>query len=256
MAGRDPEETVPLAVAHQGWRRVAFLHWAYDPGVIQPLVPPELDLDLFDGSAWISLTPFDVVGFRPPGLPALPGPSSFPETNLRTYVRAPDGRDGLWFLSLDVASRPTVVGARLAYGVPYHLAEMRVDRVGGGAIRYRSRRLGAADVAHDLVVRPLEPLGAEERSVLDDWLTGRWRAFGQRGPSLVEIAVAHQPWPLCRGEVGSITETITSAAGLPPPSGQPVVHTSVGVDVRLGPPRRVGTADGKRRARTPGQAHE
>ncbi len=241
MAGRDPEETVPVPVAHQGWRRVAFLHWAYDPDVVRPLIPDELDLDLADGSAWVSLTPFDVVGFRPPGLPALPGLSSFPETNLRTYVRGPDGRDGLWFLSLEVASAPTAAGARLAYGVPYELAQMEVEEVDGGAIRYRSARVGAEEVRHDLVIRPLAPLPPEERSPLDDWLTGRWRAFGLRAGILLEVPVAHEPWPLARGEVESLEETITSAAGLPPPSGQPLVHTSPGVDVRLGPPRPVAT---------------
>ncbi len=242
MAGRDPEETVPIPVAHQGWRRVAFLHWAYDPDVVRPVVPGELDLDLSDGSAWVSLTPFDVVGFRLPGLPALPGISSFPETNLRTYVRGPDGRDGLWFLSLDVASVPTAAGARLAYGVPYHLAEMQVEEVDSGAIRYTSKRVGAEDVGHDLVVRPLDPLGPDDRTAVDDWLTGRWRAFGQRAGALLEVPVAHQPWPLARGEVQAMDETITSAAGLPPPSGEPLVHTSPGVDVRLGPPRPIAIA--------------
>ncbi|MBW3614815.1 MAG: DUF2071 domain-containing protein [Actinobacteria bacterium] len=245
MAGRDPEETVPVPVAYQGWRRVAFLHWAYDPDAVRPLVPPELDLDLSDGSAWVSLTPFDVVGFHPPGLPALPGVSSFPETNLRTYVRGPDGRDGLWFLSLEVASAPTVAGARLAYGVPYNLARMQVEEVDdGSAIRYRSTRVGDEEVGHDLVVRPLEPLTAEQRTPFDDWLTGRWRAYGRRAGMLLEVSVAHQPWPLAGGRVEVLHETITAAVGLPPPNGEAVVHTSPGVDARLGPPRPVAAADG------------
>ncbi len=245
MAGRNPEESVPVPVAHQGWRRVTFLHWAYDPDLVRPLVPTELDLDLADGSAWVSLTPFDVVGFRPVGLPALPGLSSFPETNLRTYVRGPDGRDGLWFLSLEVESAPTVAGARIAYGVPYHLAKMQVEEVDDStAIRYRSTRVGADEVGHDLVVRPLDPLSDGERTPLDDWLTGRWRAYGRRAGMLLEVPVAHQPWPLSGGKVEALHETITSAAGLAPPSEPPLVHTSSGVDVRLGPPRPLTPAGG------------
>ena len=36
-----------------------------------------------------------------------------------TFVRGPDGRDGLWFFSLEADSLGTVVGASTAYGVPY-----------------------------------------------------------------------------------------------------------------------------------------
>ncbi len=76
------------------------LHWAYDPAQIRPLVPAELEVDTWDGLAWVSITPFRMVNFRLPGLPPVPGFSTFPESNVRTYVRGPDGRDGLWFLSL------------------------------------------------------------------------------------------------------------------------------------------------------------
>ena len=65
--------------------------------------------------------------------------STFPETNLRTYVRGPDGRDGIWFFSLEADSLPLVLGARTLYGVPYRWADMSVERT-GDVIRYRSRR--------------------------------------------------------------------------------------------------------------------
>jgi uncharacterized protein len=46
--------------------------------------PAGLELDTFDGYGWVSLTPFVVEGFRPPLLPAVPGLSTFPETNVRS----------------------------------------------------------------------------------------------------------------------------------------------------------------------------
>jgi uncharacterized protein len=51
-------------------------------------------VDEYDGMAWVSLTPFLMAAVRPAGVPIEPGFSTFPETNLRTYVRRPDGRDG------------------------------------------------------------------------------------------------------------------------------------------------------------------
>src|SRR5438270_2493200 len=116
VAGQQPEESVGRLSVAQQWRAMTFLHWAYDPGQLRALVPPELDLDTWDGKAWVSVTPFLMVDFRLPGLPPVPGLSTFPETNVRTYVRGPGGRDGIWFFSLEADSLATVVSASMVYG--------------------------------------------------------------------------------------------------------------------------------------------
>ncbi|MCA1694916.1 MAG: DUF2071 domain-containing protein, partial [Actinobacteria bacterium] len=51
------------------------------PADVQRLLPARLDVHTHDGVAWVGLTPFLLCDFRPPGLPAIPGLSSFPETN-------------------------------------------------------------------------------------------------------------------------------------------------------------------------------
>jgi hypothetical protein len=84
-----------------------------------------LAVDTIEGSAWVSIAPFQVEHFRVLGLPVPPPASGFSETNVRTYVRAPDGRDGLWFLSLDVSSVVNVGGGG-SLGLPYP----PVDHVG------------------------------------------------------------------------------------------------------------------------------
>ena len=84
----------------QGWDNLTFLHWRYQPEIIRPMLPRKLELDTFDGAAWVGLTPFIVTRTRPPGLPSLPWVSTFPEMNVRTYVRGPDGARGIWFFSL------------------------------------------------------------------------------------------------------------------------------------------------------------
>ena len=60
---------------------------------------------MYDGSAWLGITPFRLTGLRARGLLPLPGLSSFCELNVRTYVRAPDGKPGVWFLGIDASSR-------------------------------------------------------------------------------------------------------------------------------------------------------
>jgi len=238
MAGRQPEEAVRWPACFQKWRLMTFLHWAYDPAQVRPLVPAELEVDTWDGLAWVSITPFRMVDFRLPLLPPVPGFSAFPESNVRTYVRGPDGRDGLWFLSLEADSLATVMFASTVYGVPYRWADMAVEH--GELIRYRSRRRCASPVGHDVLIRVGEPCPAP--SALDHWLTGRWRAWTRVARRLATAAVEHQPWPLRAATLVELEQSLLTAVGLPEPAGPPLVHHSPGVDVRLGPPRFVRSA--------------
>jgi uncharacterized protein YqjF (DUF2071 family) len=232
VAGQAPEETVEAPVAHQGWKSMTFLHWSYEPAALKALLPDELEVDTWDGAAWVSLTPFLMTDFRLTALPPLGPVSTFPETNVRTYVRGPDGRDGLWFFSLEADSLATVVGASTVYGVPYQWADMSVDDE-GETVRYRSRRRAGNPVGHDITVRPGPP--CEEVPELDHWLTGRWRAYTRVGDRLGVVPVHHPPWPLCEATVEALEESLLGAAGLPRPAEPPRVQFSPGVDpVRIG----------------------
>ena len=236
MAGNEPEERVTSPIALQRWRHVSFLHWRYDPDAVGRLLPADLAPDVVDGSAWVSLTPFLVEDFRVPGLPALPFLSTYPETNLRTYVRDRRGGEGLWFFSLDVESVATTVAARLGLAVPYFPARMTVEPA--ETTRYESKRLTRPAAHHRIEVRPGADLG-DALSERDAVLVGRWRAYSRPYGKLVQVPVEHQPWPLQAGTLEALDESITTAAGLPAPEEEPVVHYSSGVDARLGPPRLV-----------------
>ena len=115
-------------VMRQSWRSFLFLHWPVRPEALRPLVPPQLDLDLFEEKAYIGLVLFTMTGVRPVGIPPVWGVSSFHETNVRTYVHR-DGRDpGVWFFSLDAANRLAVDLARTFYHLPYHHARLFLER--------------------------------------------------------------------------------------------------------------------------------
>lgn len=234
MASRAPEEHVTAAVFRQSWRCVAFLHWRVDADQLRPGLPADLEVEEVDGSAWVALTPFAVKGFRPLGLPALPWVSDFCETNLRTYVRHRHGRDGLWFLSLDVSSTLNAAGGRLG-GVPYYLSTMSIDHR-DDTVRYRCRRRIGPPARHDVVIRPGKPLRASDRAGLVDALTGRWRAFTSLAGRALEVPVDHQPWPLRGATLEHLDESILSAAGIAA-EGDPIVHCADGVEAALGWPR-------------------
>jgi uncharacterized protein YqjF (DUF2071 family) len=233
VAGNRPEERVRLPLVLQDWHTVAFLHWRCDPDVLAPLLPTGLTPDLVDGSAWVALTPFEVRRFRAPLLPPVPGLSDFPETNLRTYVRAPDGTDGLFFLSLDAASFPTVAAARLGLGAPYCWAGLTIER-GDGTVRYAGRRRHPPQAEYRVEVQPTAPPLPPGTDEVVDRLVGRWRAFTHHLGRLWTVPVEHEPWPVQPARALRCEQTVTAAAGLPDLGPPDLVHFAEAVHTRLG----------------------
>jgi uncharacterized protein YqjF (DUF2071 family) len=151
-----------------------------------------VDLDQFEGSAWIGVVPFWMSGVTLRGLPSVPGLSSFPELNVRTYVRWRD-RPGVWFLSLDAANRVAVRVARLLYHLPYVSAQMVVRR-NDGVIHYHSRRPSGTTFEADY--EPVGPVELARRGTLEHWLTERYCLYAIAEGRLQRAEIHHQPWPL------------------------------------------------------------
>ncbi|HEX2039156.1 MAG TPA: DUF2071 domain-containing protein [Acidimicrobiales bacterium] len=234
MAGNRPEARVRIPFVLQDWRAVTFVHWRCEPEAVARLLPPGLTPDVLDGSAWVALTPFLVRRFRAPFLPPLPGVSEFPETNLRTYVRAPDGRDGLWFLSLDAGNLATVAGARVGIGAPYCWGDYSVEQ-GDGVVRYQGRRRHRPNAEYRVEVQPTSP----PRADVDDLvarLVGRWRAYTRHVGRLWVVPVEHEPWPVQEAKLLRCDQSVTAAAGLPDLGPPALVHFAEGVHARLGIP--------------------
>lgn len=228
-----------MTVMVQSWRHLTFLHWRYPAGEIQDLLPPGVTVETHDGTAWVGLVPFLMAGVRAPGLPPLPWLSRFPETNVRTYVRGPDGRSGIWFFSLDAARLPAVLAGRVGYGLPYCWSDMGVDlyRDGGGPrLVYRCRRRwpSPAGARCDATIRAGEPLTDADLGPLDHFLTARFRLYSVLAGRLVAANAAHKPWPLRRAQVEHLDQDVVQAAGLRTPDHDPLVHASPGVTVRIG----------------------
>jgi uncharacterized protein YqjF (DUF2071 family) len=253
---------VPLAppvrrpVMLQHWRWLTFLHWRYPPSAVQALLPAGLEVETFDGAAWIGLVPFLMDGVRPPGVPPAPWVSRFPETNVRTYARGPDGRGAIWFLSLDAARLGAVLVARAGYTLPYFWSAMSVgpggpgDRPGPGrrgadrlAYRCRRRWPGSGGARCDADVELGPPFEAAELGALDHFLTARYRLWTVVGGRLAAADAEHPPWSLRRARVVDLHQDLLQAAGLPAPDGTPVVHASAGVRVRIGAWHRMAAGE-------------
>jgi uncharacterized protein YqjF (DUF2071 family) len=219
-------------VMKQTWNDLLFAHWALPPSELRHRLPRGLTLDTHQGLAWVGITPFVLSGLRLKGLPALPGLSTFPELNLRTYVTR-RGRPGVWFFSLDAGRAWAVAGARLAFFLPYFKARMEVERR-DGAIRFRSRRGGAvfaADYAPEGPAFPAEP------GSLEHFLVERYRLYATApGGALTRVEIRHPPWILRRARAAISRNTIAEAAGIRLPDEPPLLHYSEGVRVDVGAP--------------------
>jgi len=205
---------------HQNWGKLLFMHWPIGTELLRPLIPAQLSIDTFKGSAWIGVVPFTMWGIRASFLPTIPRTSAFHELNVRTYVHY-QGVPGVWFFSLDAASRLAVWGARRFYHLPYFNAEMDLSQ-SGNSIEYSSQRIDTLtygeffraerggfpacldghcfrDGAHaELKVNWNigEPLPPSKPDSLLFFLTERYCLYALRRGQIYRSRIFHEPWPL------------------------------------------------------------
>jgi len=214
------------------WSDLAFLHWRVPIERLRPLVPEALTIDTFDGQAYVGVVPFRMEATRWRWAPPVPTATVFPETNVRTYVRHGD-RAGVWFISLDAASRLAVWGARAMLNLPYFHASMTLERDGGATVAASARSGGVGGVgAFEATYRGVGDTFTADPGTIDHWLAERYCLFGQhRGGAAYWMDVHHPPWPLRRGEVEIRRNTLAAAGGVTLPTDAPIVHVTDGVDV-------------------------
>jgi uncharacterized protein len=241
--GDEPPSAVcPYTIDHpimlHRWERLTFVHWSFEPSIVQHLLPEWLQVETFDGAAWVGLVPFFMRVATPNGR-RVAWASNFCETNVRTYVRDREGRSGIWFFSLDAARLGAVVAAHATYRLPYFWSRMRLDEQ-AGEIAYECRRRWPDRHAETSRVRIRigEPFTTSELGDRDHFLTARWVLFSSAGDRNRFARAWHTPWPLYRAEVTDVDDRLVTMTGLPAPGPGPIVHYSPGVDVRIGRPER------------------
>jgi uncharacterized protein YqjF (DUF2071 family) len=206
------------------------MHWAVPVDVMRAAVPQSYELDLHEGNAYVGVVPFAMEGVRPRIVPAL-GALDFLETNVRTYVLR-NGEPGVYFFSLEAASRLAVAAARAAFALPYHHARMRVQE-SAGVVHYATIR-SSNRARHEVRYRVGESLGASSPGTLEHFLLERYLLFTERGGATLQGHVHHVPYPAHRAEVLDVRDELVAAAGLPAVAGPPLhAHYSPGVDVEV-----------------------
>lgn len=230
----------------QKWRDLLFLHWSVDPALIQQTLPPGLQVDTCEGRAYLGVVPFAMKGVRPRFCPPVPGLSTFPELNLRTYVHDEAGWPGVWFYSLDAHQRLAVAVAKRFFHLPYHYATMRAGHLppkqaspkqGSGQSRaFTSQRPhGRKQEFTYTPGRPLPPTrpGSLEFFLVERYLLYSWNPRNRR---LYRGQVHHRPYPLREASVERYSAELFSVNGFDQPQNAPEsVMASDGVDVTIYP---------------------
>lgn len=239
------------------WRSLLFAHWRIDAALLRALVPRGLTIDTWGGSAWIGVIPFTMTGVRATWMPPIPGTSSFHELNVRTYVHMSDGAGrpaipGVWFFSLDAASRLAVKVARRSFSLPYFNAKMSL-RATADMVTYTAERTHKGASPADLSavwavgepIPPSEPPGEEGRSEgsLEWFLTERYCLYTapkSRPGTIMRGMIHHAPWALRRARLAKWNSSMVQALGLPEPDEEPALHAADPLSVVAWKPRTVG----------------
>lgn len=215
------------------WLDLLFVHWPIKLYALSDLLPPQLTLDTFDGSAWIGIVPFVMSNTRPRLSPI--AMTDFPELNVRTYVTY-RGKPGIYFFSLDAASSLLVWGGRTFASLPYYNATMRAVEDAHGGTRYESRRTHS-DAPPARWVGRYRPTGAvspPQPGTLEHFLTERY-CFYSVTPAgeVLRCDVHHAPWPLQPAELETETDTMLMQIKLARPDTPPLLHFAQRRDVRV-----------------------
>ncbi len=108
------------------WEYLAMFNFEVDAAILKPYLPPYTEIDLYNGSAIVSVVGFLFNNTRVKGI-RWPGFVNFEEVNLRYYIKKIDGKEwkrGVGFISEIV---PLFLVARIAnifYNEHYSTAKM------------------------------------------------------------------------------------------------------------------------------------
>jgi hypothetical protein len=230
----------------QSWNDLLFAHFAIDPPTLRRLVPEALTLDLYDGVAWLTISPCFASHVRPSGVPPLPGISFFPQVNLRTYVtmQGESGRDksGIFYFSVDAANLSAVWLARVFFRLPYWHAAIQIS---GGtiqardegrnaeqrAIHFRSSRLhgpvaSSGPAKFDVIYSPESEAVRARRGTLDEFLTERYCVYSWNRRRYYRADIHHQPWALQQASVDIRANSMADPLGLALPLKPDLCHFS------------------------------
>lgn len=223
----------------QTWCDLLFAHWPVPIDVLRPLVPEPLNIQEYDGTSWIGITPFRMEGVMLRPFPDLPGISSFYELNVRLYVEY-NGKPGIWFLSLDATNPMAVWAARLFFYLPYYNAQINLEKKSAQFHYSLHRKEESMPVDFEAVYEPDSETYHAEPESLEYFLTERYCLYAESPDGdIYRCEIHHLPWPLQKAKAEFHTNELTRPFDIPLPETPPLLHFSSRQDVIIWNPRQI-----------------
>ena len=239
-ATTSPSVARRLPLLRQTWSNIVWCHWPVDADLVADLLPHGLTPDLYEGQAWVGLIPFAMRDLRLAGpfgpLTRFASTHNFGEVNVRTYVKGPDGKSGVWFCTLDADRWLAVKTANVAFGLPYRHAATSFEAVGARRRWHSQRHDDGARAALDVTVDDQPSRLANPG--LEQFLVERYALYTLRRGHLYRGELRHQPWRLRSAQLTTVVTETVAAAGFVL-EGAPHILVGEPVDVTIYPLRRV-----------------
>jgi len=109
------------------WKKLILANYAVDPVILKPYVPAFTELDIWNDTCYVSVVGFLFDKVKVKGF-SLPGHQSFPEVNLRFYVRYKENNEwkrGAVFIKEIVPKQLIKIVANTVYSENYVCMPMR-----------------------------------------------------------------------------------------------------------------------------------
>ena len=206
---------------------VLFMHWPLPVEQLRPLVPPKMEIDTYNGQAWLSLIPFRMGNLHLRDLPPVPGTSTVIQVGLRTYIHV-NHEPAIYYLTLYADNLLYMWIARHLFQLPYHKAQMKFNQNDAGFhFECHDPASGAEFVGS---YRPFGHSSPAKPGSLEYFLLERYTLFAQSPEGgLYRGEVHHLPWPVQSVEVKIERNTIPNTVGITLPQTDPLLHFSPGV---------------------------
>lgn len=214
-----------LSIFRRRHEHVLFMHWPIPVELLRSRVPKGLELELFDGSAWIGML-LSVARTMRPMLPGLTH-----ELGVRTYVKG----GGIYIFTVELDQALSLWTSHRVFHFPGHRARM-VQLHRGSTFAFSSHRIDDTAPPAELTATwsAGTPLARPEPSSLEHFILERTVAHTDAH----DIRIAIDPVALHDVHLGTCYSTIFESLGLHAPKEPPVVHYTSEQTMEIWPPRR------------------
>jgi len=189
-------------IIQQKWSDVLFVSFEIDFDLLRSELPKELEVDIFNGKAYLSIVPFvmsDIRFFFTPPLPF----SKLIELNLRTYVRYKN-KPGIYFFTLDSDHRLGNFLAQKIFKLPYRYAILDIN-IDNKVYDVQSKNSLSLKVSIK---------DKKIKTDLSNWISERYCLYNIVDGKVFRGDVLHPTWNLKEAEVINIDDQFSKQFNL------------------------------------------